>query len=851
MQKEQEKFLRIGDYVTFANGKFHGMLCAEGILVEQVILRGDITTLDDALYCIHLQRQYSAAREFEEFMASEHDEDPNDASLKRYTAALRKGRDNETKLNDNYMDKKMGEPVKFGDIIQLFHIKSGKYLTVSPTILANDERENMSVMLNSHGNVYSWLIVTPRFKIDREGDVVQDASEMYLKVSERQNEFIHAAERVPVEGHNREVNCSLESTAWKMNIFQSASKPGEDDLLLAAQLVYISDPEIEASLFISEPEMDQLDPDTGPAAILGEDDESDEDEDEDLEEVYAHKYGDLKLKPADVTQKQAQSTDSRSLWVMEMRNMTHGGPIFWRNTQIKLKNVGRGCYLELVTKYEIDDDGDVVEKYMFSTTFDSSSPTAMWTVSEPNSTSKTLVNSKAYQISNNGIFFQRGEEQNDKSYIVKGTKDHDDALNLLIVRYEENEDLAAAAAADLSGDDSLSSAEPLDVFVAMACRDYLKKYLDMIVIPTNATTSTLWPTADGSDIATLQMVIERSVNFSQGFAISKQNVVIGVDKASPAKRSSRQVLFREQNILDHLLSIIFKLKPISLKVEKAQNNTKAKAITFTDEERAVIDMGNLILGLSFRLLYYCILDNPKNQIYVADNLPVLLAHLGNQPLAGKCVTEMLSKNQELQETKITTREIAIFVGKLRSSKMNPMYLQLLQACCSCEGKGVDGNQCKVVDMIFENTNDIIIQINADYTKLTPVKWSSTKSHLYIPDAPISGSPIKGESLLYNGLPGLSLAWTTNSIDFSPLGLFGKLSVNVQELYGDIRGVAKVVGGNKGNNKADKYRQSNNTQRNAVAGYFISQMYLAAEMSMDRNYVAMHRLDELFPFGVRG
>ncbi len=812
MQKEQEKFLRIGDYVTFANGKFHGMLCAEGILVEQVILRGDITTLDDALYCIHLQRQYSAAREFEEFMASEHDEDPNDASLKRYTAALRKGRDNETKLNDNYMDKKMGEPVKFGDIIQLLHIKSGKYLTVSPTILANDERENMSVMLNSHGNVYSWLIVTPRFKIDREGDVVQDASEMYLKVSERQNEFIHAAERVPVEGHNREVNCSLESTAWKMNIFQSASKPGEDDLLLAAQLVYISDPEIEASLFISEPEMDQLDPDTGPAAILGEDDESDEDEDEDLEEVYAHKYGDLKLKPADVAQKQAQSTDSRSLWVMEMRNMTHGGPIYWRNTQIKLKNVGRGCYLELVTKYEIDDDGDVVEKYMFSTTFDSSSPTAMWTVSEPNSTSKTLVNSKAYQISNNGIFFQRGEEQNDKSYIVKGTKDKDDALNLLIVRYEENEDLAsgggaaaaAAGAGDLSGDDSVSGAEPLDVFVAMACRDYLKKYLDMIVIPTNATTSTLWPTADGSDIATLQMVIERSVNFSQGFAISKQNVVIGVDKASPAKRSSRQVLFREQNILDHLLSIIFKLKPISLKVEKAQNNTKAKAVTFTDEERAVIDMGNLILGLSFRLLYYCILDNPKNQIYVADNLPVLLAHLGtylslllyllyyyysyyylnsnhpfpplyslfflstypyptlppipipipipintgNQPLAGKCVTEMLSKNQELQETKITTREIAIFVGKLRSSKMNPMYLQLLQACCSCEGKGVDGNQCKVVDMIFENTNDIIIQINADYTKLTPVKWSSTMSHLYIPDAPISGSPIKGESLLY-------------------------------------------------------------------------------------------------------
>ena len=119
--------------------------------------------------------------------------------------------------------------------------------------------------------------------------------------------------------------------------------------------------------------------------------------------------------------------------------------------------------------------------------------------------------------------------------------------------------------------------------------------------------------------------------------------------------------------MDHLLAIIFKLKPISVKVEKVAAN-KGKSAPLTDEEQAVIQMGNLILNMSFRLLYYCILDNPINQLYCADNLPVLLAHLSNQPLAGQCVTEMLSKNQELQETKITTREIAIFVGKLRNSK---------------------------------------------------------------------------------------------------------------------------------------------------------------------------------------
>jgi hypothetical protein len=48
------------------------------------------------------------------------------------------------------------------------------------------------------------------------------------------------------------------------------------------------------------------------------------------------------------------------------------------------------------------------------------------------------------------------------------------------------------------------------------------------------------------------------------------------------------------------------------------------------------------------LLLACIKDNQENQMFVADHMPVLLAHLGSQELAGECVTEMLAKNTELQ-----------------------------------------------------------------------------------------------------------------------------------------------------------------------------------------------------------
>jgi len=72
-------------------------------------------------------------------------------------------------------------------------------LTVSGS-LAKDERENMMVTLNTNGNIYSWLQVCPRYKIDREGDKIRNKSEVYLKVSERSNEYIHRADRDPLLG---------------------------------------------------------------------------------------------------------------------------------------------------------------------------------------------------------------------------------------------------------------------------------------------------------------------------------------------------------------------------------------------------------------------------------------------------------------------------------------------------------------------------------------------------------------------------------------------------------------------------------------------------------------------------
>lgn len=95
------------------------LLCAEGILLEDIISNDHVRVLDDCLFCVHLQRQYSAARELDEFLKTKSGNNSDDGHAAKYFQALKRGSDNENKLNDSYMKKKFGHVVVFGDIIQV------------------------------------------------------------------------------------------------------------------------------------------------------------------------------------------------------------------------------------------------------------------------------------------------------------------------------------------------------------------------------------------------------------------------------------------------------------------------------------------------------------------------------------------------------------------------------------------------------------------------------------------------------------------------------------------------------------------------------------------------------------
>jgi hypothetical protein len=112
-------YLRIGDIVLFKNLKFEKCLCADGILAEYLNINNCDGLLDDFMFAVHFQRQYSAALEYADFESSSASRNSK-LNVDTIAKALQRGKDNECALNDAYMETKTTEKLFFGSIIQVW-----------------------------------------------------------------------------------------------------------------------------------------------------------------------------------------------------------------------------------------------------------------------------------------------------------------------------------------------------------------------------------------------------------------------------------------------------------------------------------------------------------------------------------------------------------------------------------------------------------------------------------------------------------------------------------------------------------------------------------------------------------
>lgn len=841
-----EDAICIGDYITLRGLGGEGYLEAEGILEDSVSLDSNPLRFDDCTFQVCNQNQYSAANELADWMAARPVDDDSsvllggggDASIaddgddgseaemgepEKVMRSLEKSKMNEQSLNMSYFKQRIGSALTFSQIVQLRHVKSGKYLTISAAKVAQVERENLQVYLSDDGSPLSWLAVCPRHKIDRDGSEVSNKSEVYLSVQQRVNEFLHcSSSEVANKAGTHEVNCSLEKSSWRLTLFHKFQNPAETELR-CGDVICLSDPEDLSNLELLPPSFTTM---------------SDHLRRDRFNAFFNHGSGEV--------------ANSNALWMVERHRYPQaGGQLQYKERLYRFRHLNSGRYLGVKPKTMVKkgvrmlktaaalarghlaasaDASGVADEYVFASHEEGRKASCGFRLAsahsgyDNNSADPDAIprihNESAIQVEGQGRWLHRGPQNEDLNNEVgmkllpcKAMSERKDTVSLLISR---------------------SSVSVMDIQVGVSALPQLKKFGACIKKYSKQ------PETLATLAIPFRLVVDKLINHIVGKGLSEDvpfsnSHYQGLKKIAeqPGRISSvRQVLLREQGVLSELLGILDKL----LQHGPADDGKKSKHSKHAHENW--VRIRKTIAKPCFWLLYLAIREDSPNQMHVADMLTTFISYVPFEPISTLCIMEMLETNMDLQESKVTDKVIDTFIELIRNSRMNSMYIHLLKAACSCGGKGVDGNQCTVVDKWLENGADEQIAISFAPDGLSEVKWARAK--------PKDGAYTLGWSAVEGGMHAINLSWSWAHAELCPLALGGsavpgsKMSqISLVSLFSNLDANAS-----SGSMSPAKYKTAR-----TVVYYLIAQMYLAAEICLDRNYQAMQYLQEQLPYDV--
>eukprot|EP00854_Cymbomonas_tetramitiformis_P005494 gene5494-6657_t len=857
--------LKYGDYITLRGGPT-GFLFAEGTMDDDMCLQTNVKRFDNCIFQIRIQNQYSAARELSEFDTdvelalatdegaaplpvtdnktttdtirdtfndeAEEDEEEDLDPAAKFRMALERGKENEQTLNESYFEQKKGVGVCYGDNIQLMHVNSGKFLTVNVSEVATVERANLRVLVDEDGSNLSWLNVEPRFKIDRLGDPVLSDAQVFLRVASRTSEYIRASDSEGEGALEREINCSLDRTAWNLVLYDSLETEGTKKLLHAGDIIYLADPESDSQLRLLQPS-----------------------EGEALREGEAISPADVFLDP--VSEK--GEIDSNAMFLIECEDASIGGKLVWRDETYRLRHLNTGRYLctRKMDTPKTTPRGSSQDVFCFSSHdnqhFDGVSETQcvstvfklqpLYQQEVRSGDDRYVPNSTAVQLVDAfGNFMVRGDSQKiDGSTLIRipALPEKSAAVSLLVVR--------------------LPREMVRDSLVGLSALLRLQGFKEDLLRMAFSTVR--------RKMYHIEEVVTKLIAFTNDISLSTPYKEIHqLDKSGSLKQNKeRQKLLKEEGVLISILETLEILananqgpsRPVSrpggdqgAPLEEASGNQEPDPqsygsvrgengeVVLTLPRDILAELRKCLCPAGFRLLYFCLHGSSPIQMHVASKLYVFINYVGKEPGATRCIVEMLGTNRELQESRVGRREVATFVNMIRGSPMNSTLLSLLKSVCSCMGNGVDNNQGAVVSLLLDSAPELLIQVGVDTTG-GRLPWKIEQKPIYQGADPktVAGGLLKAE-----GLPTVVLCWQSSKEELSPHALFGKSSVSVVELC------TKPAMPEKQSTMLKQQLASLEEaarKRKMIADYFTAQVNLAAEMCLDRNYNSIESLYKTF------
>ncbi|XP_078311676.1 inositol 1,4,5-trisphosphate-gated calcium channel ITPR2-like [Crassostrea virginica] len=178
-------------------------------------------------------------------------EDPENISLRNAVSRARVAA--EAEKDDNTLEQKrqQGKKVLYGQIIQLRHLFTNKYIHVSTTKTSDTESNNMAVELKEENSKHALFRVMPRYKVKAEGDVVQVDDQVVLESVKSPGSYLHVSKgflgQASIYSKSHELNVSVQQSGFTITR-KYKPMPGDHLKLKFGDLIRFYHKEMEAYL---------------------------------------------------------------------------------------------------------------------------------------------------------------------------------------------------------------------------------------------------------------------------------------------------------------------------------------------------------------------------------------------------------------------------------------------------------------------------------------------------------------------------------------------------------------------------------------------------------------------------